>query len=95
MQLADDPAVLPRVRARLKAQGIEAKAILSHDRLLDILPARAGKHGALAHVAAVLDLPRDRIVAAGDSGNDVDMLAGSSRAVLVASIMRNCAACPA
>ena len=82
---ADDPAVLARVRSRLDALGIEAKAILSHDRLLDILPLRAGKHAALAHVAATLGLPQDRIVAAGDSGNDVDMLAGSERAVLVAN----------
>ena len=83
--LADGPDVLNRVRDRLASRGIAAKAILSHDRLLDILPVRAGKHAALAHVAAVLELPCDRIVAAGDSGNDVDMLAASSQAVLVAN----------
>ena len=67
--------MLAAVRGRLDASGLTARAILSHDRLLDVLPERAGKHAALAHVAKVLGLPPDRVIAAGDSGNDADMLA--------------------
>lgn len=83
--LADNPAVLAAVRGRLDAAGLTARVILSHDRLLDVLPERAGKHAALAHVAKVLGLAPDRVIAAGDSGNDADMLAECKRAVLVAN----------
>lgn len=82
---ADDPVVLAAVRDALRKAGIAGRAILSHDRLLDVLPERAGKHAALARVAEVLDLSPDRMIAAGDSGNDADMLAECPRAVLVAN----------
>lgn len=80
---ADDPAVAGRVRRLLAASGIEAKVIYSHQRLLDVLPARAGKGAAMLHVARQTEIAPHRIVAVGDSGNDFDMLQECANAVLV------------
>ena len=72
-----------RARRALKKAGIEVELIVSHDTLLDILPTGVGKAQAARHVAGRLGIPESRIVAAGDSGNDFDMLARSSRSVMV------------
>ena len=81
----DDPSVVAEVRARLEEAGIDARVIASHAALLDILPMRAGKAAALFWVASKLGIEPDRVVAAGDSGNDEDMLAACPNAVLVAN----------
>lgn len=72
-----------RARRALHRAGIAAEIIVSHDTLLDILPAGVGKSQAARHVADRLGIPGSRIVAAGDSGNDFDMLARSPRSVMV------------
>ena len=81
----DDPTKLPVVRKTISAIDIKGRVVFSHDRLLDILPARAGKAGALSHLAETLGLPMDRIIAAGDSGNDLDMLKECPNAIVVAN----------
>ena len=83
--LFDDAEAVARVRARLAALRIEARVVASHDRLLDILPPRAGKAAALFWVARRLGLSPAQVVAAGDSGNDEDMLEACPNAVLVAN----------
>lgn len=77
------PGAADRARRALEKAGIAAQVVASHDTLLDILPAGVGKAQAAHHVAARLGIPASRIVAAGDSGNDFDMLAASARAVMV------------
>ena len=72
--LTSDAATVDRVRAALRAAGIEARVVHSHDTLLDVLPKRAGKGAALRRCAEALALPLSACVAAGDSGNDIDML---------------------
>ena len=72
-----------RARQALVTAEIAAEIIESHDTLLDILPAGVGKAQAARYVATRLGIPESRIVAAGDSGNDFDMLARSSRSVVV------------
>ena len=79
----DGEAGRAAAEARLAEVGIEARIVLSHERLLDILPVRAGKAAAMAHLAARLGLSDDRIFAAGDSGNDADMLEACKNAILV------------
>ncbi|MEN3973446.1 HAD-IIB family hydrolase [Sphingomicrobium sp. XHP0235] len=81
----DDPSVVAEVRARFDDAGLDARVIASHATLLDILPARAGKAAALFWVASKLGIRPERVVAAGDSGNDEDMLAACPNAVLVAN----------
>ena len=70
---------------RLAEAGLAARVILSHERLLDILPERAGKAAAMRHLARRLGLADSKIFAAGDSGNDADMLSACDNAILVAN----------
>lgn len=82
---AQDPAAVDHARQRLDEAGIAARVIHSHGRFLDIVPASGGKGAAMAHVAAVLGLTPEQVVAAGDSGNDADMLTRCPGAVVVAN----------
>ena len=45
-------------------------------RYVDCVSSQAGKLQALERVRALFSVPRDRCVAAGDSGNDILMLEG-------------------
>lgn len=82
---AADEGVAARVRARLAESGVAARVIYSHGRLLDVLPERAGKGAAMAWAARRLGLPLTRVHAAGDSGNDLDMLQACPNAIVVAN----------
>lgn len=67
----------------LRSHGIAARVVFSHGRLLDILPPKAGKAAAMLHVARRFGVAADQVFAAGDSGNDVDMLTACENAILV------------
>ena len=67
----------------LRSGGVAARMVFSHSRLLDILPPKAGKAAAMHYVAERLKVPESNIFAAGDSGNDVDMLTACENAILV------------
>ena len=79
----DDRKVERRVREQLATAGLAARVIVSHERMLDVLPARAGKGAAMRHVAATAGIAAENIVAVGDSGNDLDMLRECRNAILV------------
>jgi HAD superfamily hydrolase (TIGR01484 family) len=88
--LADPAPLLADLRARLEADRVAANLIWSVDEakgvgLLDVLPASASKLHALEFLRAGLDIARERTVFAGDSGNDLECLAGPLPAVLVAN----------
>ncbi|WP_299309520.1 HAD-IIB family hydrolase [uncultured Croceicoccus sp.] len=78
-----DPARLAQVRERLDRAGVKARVIFSHEKLLDILPVEGGKAAAMRHVANTLGLTPEDVFAAGDSGNDIDMLTDCRNAILV------------
>ena len=78
-------AAAARARRAIAAEGLEARVVLSHRRMIDIIPARAGKAAAMRRLAAFFDVPDDAVLAAGDSGNDLDMLRAARRAVAVAN----------
>ena len=82
---AQGPDIAETVVAALAAASIEAKVVFSHGRLLDVLPIKAGKGAAMRHVAKVMGLSGDQVIAAGDSGNDIDMLSACRGAVAVAN----------
>lgn len=82
---AAGPGDAHRARAALAEAGIGCRVIFSHDRLLDVLPERAGKSAAMQWVARVMGLPLSAVIAAGDSGNDLDMLTACPNAILVAN----------
>ncbi|MGX9846132.1 HAD-IIB family hydrolase [Limimaricola litoreus] len=72
-----------RIRNRLDMAGLAARVIASHGRLIDVLPVRAGKGAAIAHLAKAYGLTLEHCVAAGDSGNDECMLRAAGRAIVV------------
>jgi sucrose-phosphate synthase len=81
-----DPAKAPSIKAirkRLRDAGLEANVIYSHEAYLDLLPARASKGGALRYLAHRWGLPLERVVVAGDSGNDAEMLTSGACGVVV------------
>lgn len=80
---AEAPELARSVDQRLQAAGIPARVVFSHGRLLDVLPRNAGKAAAMRHVAQSFAIPLERVFAAGDSGNDADMLSACRNAILV------------
>jgi len=77
---AEDAA---RVRETLAEQGLAAKTVFSHGKLIDVLAPLGGKAAAVAAYARRLGLPLGACIAAGDSGNDVDMLEDCGHAIVV------------
>ncbi len=73
------------IRAALGAAALGARVIFSHGRLIDVLAPRAGKAAALAWYAATLGFTLGDCIAAGDSGNDLDMLGACGCAIAVAN----------
>ncbi len=74
--------------ARLQDLGVEANIVWSIDEpaqrgLLDVLPQRASKLHAIRYLQRHLGLREEEVLFAGDSGNDLDVLASELNAVLV------------
>ena len=67
----------------LRSHDVEARVVFSHGRLLDVLPPLAGKAAAMNYVADRFNVLSSHVFAAGDSGNDVDMLTACENAILV------------
>lgn len=83
-------ALEARVQERLRAKGVNASLIFSIDEpagvgLLDVVPARATKLHALEFLMSRLEIPRERTIFAGDSGNDMAVLVSAVPSVLVAN----------
>ncbi len=57
----------------LSSHGVDAKILYSGRRFVDILPARAGKRGAVSYLSSFWG-GNMSILACGDSGNDLDLL---------------------
>lgn len=71
------------IRQALAAAGQSARVVFSHGRLIDVLAPNGGKAAAIAAYAQSQGLSLAQCVAAGDSGNDVDMLTACGRAIVV------------
>jgi len=67
------PAILRELRTQLAKAGLEVEIVYSSGRDLDILPRHATKGGALQWLCKRLDIALDRVVVAGDTGNDSSM----------------------
>lgn len=72
-----------KVIRHLRQRGLRANVIYSHSAYIDILPMRASKGLATRYLALKWGLPVERILVAGDSGNDADMLGGNVLGVVV------------
>ncbi len=64
---------IARLDDKVRMAGFEASVVYSSARDLDFLPAGADKGSAAAFIARKWAIPRERVIVAGDSGNDLKM----------------------
>jgi hypothetical protein len=89
------PACVSFIADAAAAAGLRAKVIASGTggwQYIDVVAAGAGKLESLEYVRAMLGFSRAATVAAGDSGNDVAMLNGWHRAIVVGNAQPDLAA---
>jgi sucrose-6F-phosphate phosphohydrolase len=80
-----DAALYAQVLHRLEAARIDAKVIYSGGKNLDIIPRLAGKRTAIEYLRQWLQISPERVVVAGDSGNDLEMFVSPYRGIVVAN----------
>jgi sucrose-phosphate synthase len=74
------------IRRHLRRQGLRVTTILDHEIVLDILPVRASPGLAIRFLCFKWNIPPERLLVAGDSGNDADMLSGNTLGVVVGNL---------
>ena len=83
-----DPTKAPSVEEiyqLLHRHELTCNVVHAFGQYLDILPARASKGQALRYVAQRWEIPLEKILVAGGSGADEDMMRGNTLAVVVAN----------
>jgi sucrose phosphatase-like protein len=75
--------IIPEIHRRLDEIGIAHQLAYSSGTDLDVIPARAGKGEAVDYIRKGLRIRRKRVLAAGDSGNDIGLLTAGFLAVVV------------
>jgi sucrose-6F-phosphate phosphohydrolase len=75
--------VLPRLEIALAQHGLETKLIYSSGQDLDILPSRGNKGLAVQYLRQKWNAEPQKTVVCGDSGNDIDLLGGEERGIIV------------
>ena len=86
----DTSSLFATIEQRLQPLGVQANLIWSidettHTGLLDILPRSANKLHAIRFLMQEYNYPASRVVFAGDSGNDLEVLCSDIQSVLVAN----------
>jgi len=81
----DQPPDIEELTSLLRSRDVTANLIQSFGRFLDVVPSRASKGQALRYVAQRWGIPLERILVAGGSGADEDMMRGNTLAVVVAN----------
>lgn len=69
----------------LRKEEQSVNVFLSQGQKLDIVPARASKGLALRYVATIWGIPMEKILVAGGSGADEDMMTGNTLSVMVSN----------
>jgi sucrose-phosphate synthase len=64
---------------------LRAKILLTENKYLDILPFRASKGSAVRYLSYKWKIPLEHFITAGNSGNDIDMLKGKVKGIVVAN----------
>ncbi|MFW5730616.1 MAG: HAD-IIB family hydrolase [Desulfonatronovibrionaceae bacterium] len=72
-----------KVRQLMRRNDLHAKIIYSHGQFLDFLPLRASKGLAIRYICMKWGIDFKNVLVAGDSGNDREMLSGSTLSVVV------------
>jgi len=81
--MENNPEYLAEIHRRLREARLPCQVIYSHGRYLDILPQRASKGKAIKYLKYKYEFPPSKVMVAGDSGNDEDMLRGRSNGLVV------------
>jgi sucrose-phosphate synthase len=71
------------LRRTFQQHRVPVNIVFSHGEFLDFLPIRASKGQAIQHLAAQWNIPQEKILVSGDSGNDEDMLKAGTFGVVV------------
>ncbi len=74
---------LQEVKRILRQADLHANLISTYGAFLDVVPVRASKGQAIRYLGMRWMLPPERLLVAGDSGNDEEMLAGNTLGVVV------------
>ncbi|MEO6870383.1 MAG: HAD family hydrolase, partial [Ginsengibacter sp.] len=64
---------------------LRAKILLTENHFLDLLPFRASKGSAVRYLSYKWKQPLENFITAGNSGNDIDMLKGKTKGIVVAN----------
>jgi sucrose-phosphate synthase len=64
---------------------LRAKILLTDNKYLDFLPFRASKGNAVRYLSYKWKIPLHKFITAGNSGNDLDMLIGKTKGIVVAN----------
>jgi sucrose-phosphate synthase len=83
-----DPKLAPslkQIRRLVRQGGLRVTTILDHEIYLDVLPIRASCGFAIRFFCFKWNLEPQRLLVAGDSGNDWDMLSGDTLGVVVSN----------
>ncbi|MCW8848668.1 MAG: HAD-IIB family hydrolase, partial [Melioribacteraceae bacterium] len=83
-----DPELAPTIEDivnQLRKQEVTANVMLSFGQFLDIVPSRASKGQALRYISQIFDIPLEKILVAGGSGTDEDIMRGNTLAVVVSN----------
>ena len=81
--MEDKPDYLAEVHRRLWEEKLPCEVIYSHGQFLDILPKRASKGKAIKYLKYKYEFPSSKVMVAGDSGNDEDMIRGNDNGLVV------------
>ncbi len=71
------------IHQRLTEEKLRYQLIYSHEAYVDILPQRASKGRAIQYMGNKWNIPPEKILVSGDSGNDYEMLYGKRLAIVV------------
>lgn len=74
---------IAKIHNTLSANKLRYTLIYSHEKYLDIIPYRASKGKAIRYLSYKWELPLQRFLVSGDSGNDEEMLRGEQLGVVV------------
>ena len=81
--MEEKPGYLEEIHRRLEREKLTCQVIYSHGQFLDILPKRASKGKAINYLKYKYEFPSSKVMVAGDSGNDEDMITGKNCGLIV------------
>ncbi|MEM8827950.1 MAG: sucrose-phosphate phosphatase [Cyanobacteria bacterium P01_G01_bin.19] len=77
------PEIIERLQTALKQNGFDIKIIYSAGQDLDLLPKNGDKGLAVKFLREKWDIPAEKTIVCGDSGNDISMFKGQEKGLIV------------